>query len=228
MGSAQDISNNKYGKLTAIKPTKERYRSSIVWECKCECGRTAHVCVRLLNAGNRTTCGLCIKRSDETAYNTYFDSYKQNAKKRGLSFSLTKKQFMSLVSRDCWYCGAEPQLRSHSRNNDIIVNGIDRTNNSKGYLINNCVPCCKICNTMKKNMDEGQFREHIAKIYNTSNGDDNETRSIHLQEKNVGDRLKNVLKNVYDMVDKDNLQKAEIKALISNLVDEHIDEFDEQ
>ena len=30
--------NNKYGMLTAIKPTKERYNNEVVWEFRCDCG----------------------------------------------------------------------------------------------------------------------------------------------------------------------------------------------
>ena len=43
----------------------------------------------------------------------------------------------------------------------------------------------------------------------------------------LGDRLKIILLQVYDMCDIDNLQKYEMKALISALIDEHIVEEDE-
>jgi hypothetical protein len=57
-------------------------------------------------------------------------------------------------------------------------------------------------------------------------GDDFKTRSKYKEEKNVGDRLKVVLLQVYDMSSVDNLQVSEIKALINNLIDEHIHEVD--
>lgn len=57
-------------------------------------------------------------------------------------------------------------------------------------------------------------------------GDDWHTRTLYKKERNVGDRLKVVLLQIYDFVDLDNLQKSEIKALINNLVDEHIHEED--
>jgi hypothetical protein len=58
-------------------------------------------------------------------------------------------------------------------------------------------------------------------------GIDTHTRTKFKTERNVGDRLKLILLSVYDMVEIDNLQTPEIKALISNLIDEHIDETDE-
>lgn len=58
-------------------------------------------------------------------------------------------------------------------------------------------------------------------------GDDYKTKTKYKQERNVGDRLKVILLQVYDMTDVDNLQVAEIKALISNVIDEHVLEYEE-
>ena len=57
-------------------------------------------------------------------------------------------------------------------------------------------------------------------------GNNFKTETTYGEEKNVGDRLKNILLQIYDMSDIDNLQISEIKALISNLIDEHIEESD--
>ena len=59
-------------------------------------------------------------------------------------------------------------------------------------------------------------------------GDDYNTRSRYKgPEYNVGDSLKVILREVYDMHSLDNLQIYEIKALINALVDEHLEEVDE-
>jgi hypothetical protein len=47
---------------------------------------------------------------------------------------------------------------------DYVYNGIDRKNNSLGYVSNNCVPCCSECNLMKRKMSVNQFLEHMRKI----------------------------------------------------------------
>ena len=46
------------------------------------------------------------------------------------------------------------------------MNGIDRVDSSKGYTLDNCVPCCSICNTMKLNYTLQEFSDHITKVYN--------------------------------------------------------------
>ena len=58
-------------------------------------------------------------------------------------------------------------------------------------------------------------------------GDDYNTCTKYATEYCVGDALKVILLQIYDMVEYENLQVAEIKALINCLVDEHIFEVDE-
>ena len=56
---AKDITNQRFGKLIAIEPTKNKKGGSIIWKCKCDCGNTAYVSVSELNRTNNNTqsCG---------------------------------------------------------------------------------------------------------------------------------------------------------------------------
>lgn len=58
----------------------------------------------------------------------------------------------------------------------------------------------------------------------SSCGDDFHTKTMYEKEARCGDRLKVILLQIYDLVEADNLQTSEIKALLNNLIDEHIDE----
>lgn len=60
----KDISNQRFGKLVAIKPTEMRKNNSIVWECKCDCGNICYVDTHSLNRGNTQSCG-CLKSKGE-------------------------------------------------------------------------------------------------------------------------------------------------------------------
>lgn len=54
----QNIAGEKYGRLTAIRPTKRRDVSgSIIWECICECGNKALYSVNRLKQGRTKSCG---------------------------------------------------------------------------------------------------------------------------------------------------------------------------
>lgn len=78
--------------------------------------------------------------------------YRFSAKRRGIDFKLTLKEFISLVSQSCSYCGS---------NNSI---GVDRVDNQIGYLLENSKPCCTTCNMMKKALPVEIFVEHCQKI----------------------------------------------------------------
>lgn len=53
-----DITGQRFGRLTAVKPTELRHGSgSVVWECTCDCGNTALYTVNQLRHGNVNSCG---------------------------------------------------------------------------------------------------------------------------------------------------------------------------
>ena len=52
----KNISGMRFGRLTAMKPTKERKFGSVVWECACDCGEIAYKPVVLLYQGC-SSCG---------------------------------------------------------------------------------------------------------------------------------------------------------------------------
>lgn len=98
-------------------------------------------------------CNEC-KNCQATAKENRYNNYKKNAKKRNLSFDLTKEQFYNLTTQPCNYCG------------EFIkeYNGIDRINSSIGYTLDNCVSCCEICNKMKLDYNIDFWLEHMNKI----------------------------------------------------------------
>ena len=56
-----DITGNKYGRLTAVKPTAKRTAShGVKWECICECGKIVFASTNALNKGNTRSCG-CLR-----------------------------------------------------------------------------------------------------------------------------------------------------------------------
>lgn len=55
----RDLTNQQFGKLIAIKPTEKRINKSVVWECKCDCGKTHYASVSNLVNGYVTRCSNC-------------------------------------------------------------------------------------------------------------------------------------------------------------------------
>lgn len=99
--------------------------------------------------------------SSRCIYCDNYITYIKNAERREIEFHLTREEFISIIQQPCEYCG-------EYTNNDFGLNGIDRINSSKGYEIDNVVPCCKVCNIMKHNFTLEYWQDKITKIYKHS------------------------------------------------------------
>ena len=82
---------------------------------------------------------------------TVYTTYKKGAKKRGLILGITFNEFVKILNKPCYYCGEKGY-------------GIDRLDSSMGYLKDNIVSCCSMCNYMKQSYTEEQFIEQCTKI----------------------------------------------------------------
>ena len=94
-------------------------------------------------------------------------NYRRHAQCRGLAWVLTGKDFDRLTAQDCHYCGQSPASVSRSGLYDggvFTYNGIDRVDNTLGYIAGNVVPCCKICNNAKKDLPLEEFMAWIARL----------------------------------------------------------------
>ncbi len=83
-----------------------------------------------------------------------YTSYKCRAKKRNLEFKLSIEEFKSYWNKKCFYC-----------NREIKKIGLDRIDNSKGYIKENIIPCCELCNWMKRDLTFKDFIYHIRDIF---------------------------------------------------------------
>ena len=61
----KDITNQKFGLLTALYPTKNREFGSIMWHCQCDCGNTCEKAVDALTSGQTKSCGCLVSRNLE-------------------------------------------------------------------------------------------------------------------------------------------------------------------
>lgn len=169
-----DLSGKKFGKLTVIgyshsDATKSGQKRAM-WSVVCDCGNTNLISTANLSVTKSCGClkkqGLNKKEFGVAASNLKFSRYKSSAKKRQLSFELTKKQFLEIVEKPCFYCGAIKASKTQHKDlhGYFESNGIDRIDSGKGYVAENCVSCCPTCNTMKMDMTQEQFYAQITKI----------------------------------------------------------------
>jgi len=87
--------------------------------------------------------------------NLIFNRKKANAKSYGISFTLSKEEFIRWYKGKellCHYCGIRPEDFPKTGDRTLLrrVNlGLDRKDNDKGYEMSNIVLCCDRCNLIK-------------------------------------------------------------------------------
>ena len=108
----------------------------------------------------------------ESGLNQLYGQIEWNAKRREYVFLLTKEEFRKLTSGNCFYCDAIPNQITYADSKHswkrYTHNGIDRIDNTKGYIIDNCVSCCKTCNFAKSQMSQQEFLNWAERVHNHS------------------------------------------------------------
>jgi hypothetical protein len=156
-----------FGRLTVHSPADE---DGWKFSCRCECGKEVVVRVGNLTGGHTKTCG-CSRFSRHTEHDVglrkLYYRYTQAAKRRhNHRLEISLEMFRQLTSSPCHYCGSEPRLimRSRSSHSEYKYNGLDRVDSTKGYSVDNVVPCCSWCNRMKLDLPLSDFIAHVRKI----------------------------------------------------------------
>ena len=92
-----------------------------------------------------------------------------NPNHRNIEWDLTLEEWTNIVQKNCFICGAEPTMKEgkvHKRiGTQVPINGVDRIDNSQGYIMSNVRSCCSKCNYMKHQLSDNEFRAHIKKIW---------------------------------------------------------------
>ena len=165
-----DLTNQKFGRLIAIKRDGKTKLGAIKWLCLCDCGNNTIIVGSQLRNGRTKSCG-CLRGAiplpkGQASFNALFGAKQKNAKRRGYDFQLSKDFFKKLTSGPCFYCGSSPSnvTGRPDYNGDYVYNGIDRVDNNKGYVPDNVVSCCRICNEAKKDRDISTFLVWIKKV----------------------------------------------------------------
>jgi len=188
-----DITNKQYEHFTVLKlgPAKRYPCGAMVrkWICLCECGNTFQAIYAVINRGTVWSCG-CLnftkphgnakREPREVSWRALVNAYKQRARRDDLIWDIKRNEAISLFQSSCTYCGCPPgnqfnvyqtkKGRFRTKNIDrcsraaIMFNGIDRIDSKKGYMLNNTVACCKICNYAKGSMSYNAFMKWINKL----------------------------------------------------------------
>jgi hypothetical protein len=187
-----DLTDKRFGLLTAVKPDGRDQWGQWFWVCECVCGNTTRSLVNNLSRGLSRSCGCQrgvkaaatrgtiapgtrnnLKPPGEVGFRQVLNQYRANARNRGLAFELSEARFRELTQATCRYCDSPPSLVAKSTaaktkesrdRSRYVYNGVDRVDNTLGYTEANVVPCCKICNYAKLRLSELEFLQWIDRL----------------------------------------------------------------
>ena len=195
MKSFKDLTDLEFGDWKVISLSDKKVQGKLYWKCKCICGQIRDVCGHSLKKYSRS-CGCVTYKKNRKANCAVIQKmayYRRDASLKKLVFNLTEDQFLSVAQNNCYYCNESPRLwsqyldidgnvRSRFKNKmdedylkstAIKINGLDRIDNSIGYVKGNIVACCRTCNFMKGTKTVKEFLKKIQEIYNFKALEDN-------------------------------------------------------
>jgi hypothetical protein len=140
----QDITGNKYSRLTAIKYIGKDNLSRRVWECACECGNKANVALSALKCGNTKSCG-CLKIDSAKNLSTKHGkcgtgAYKSWSHMKSRCLDKNNTHWGRYGGRGIKVCKDWLVFENFYRDMGDRPEGmtLDRKNNEKGYFQDNC------------------------------------------------------------------------------------------
>lgn len=166
-----DLTGERFGMLVVThRVSGHRYH------CTCDCGEATIRSAYTLRRKTRPvkSCGCQVgkhvspqrKAPGECAKAASIYAYRRNARKRGLEFTLTDEQAISVMAQDCHYCGIPPSnfRKVKDAAGTFAYNGLDRVDNAMGYADGNVVPCCWRCNLGKGDGSALEYVERCRRV----------------------------------------------------------------
>lgn len=144
MGVYLDITNQRFGRLTAIKRDKNSKRTK--WICKCDCGNIKSIQLTHLRSGATTSCGCYHKEVNHniqtqhgmtktSLYNRWKSMKQRCLNPNNKAYNNYGKRGITICDEWLDYNNFYNWAINHGYKDDLQL---DRIDNNKGYEPNNC------------------------------------------------------------------------------------------
>lgn len=137
------------GKLKVLEFVPHHSKSGSHYKVICECGVGKIVNGSHMRKGRTLSCGC--KRFQENVterrkrpYESLYNLFSKNK-----HVEMSYEEFLTFTERPCHYCNVALAWQKYSVVSTRYM--LDRKDNTKGYVVENCVPCCRDCNYGKGN-----------------------------------------------------------------------------
>lgn len=172
----EDLTGQKFNKLTVLRRLPNAKNGRTTWECKCDCGKITKKMGTNIKSGHIKSCGCLRNTRNHNDYGrgeinmTYFTTLHGNAEKRGMAFDLTMEELWNQFlkqDRKCALTGLDLVFVKNYRNaKKFQTASLDRIDSTKLYTKDNIQWVHKHINRMKMNDSEEYFIEMCRKVVN--------------------------------------------------------------
>ena len=142
----KNLTNIKFGKLTALKPTSKRCSGgNVLWECVCDCGGRCEKASNALICGHVKSCGCIIRRhglSKSRIYRIWYSIKKRCLNKKHRNYKNYGGRGIGVCDRWMDFKNFRDDLYldyiKHEKKFGTINTQIDRIDNEGNYCPENC------------------------------------------------------------------------------------------
>lgn len=163
-----DHTGKVFGRLIAKRPTSERIRGQIAWECECTCGEITLVGATDLKAGLKKSCGcLTAWKGYGEISGAYWCHLRTMAEKRSIPLEITIEQAWALFlkqERKCAYTGWLLKFRRDFAYGRGQSASLDRIDSSRSYTPDNIQWVHLKINLMKGTLSHDEFLALCASV----------------------------------------------------------------
>jgi len=136
IGKYKDISNQKFGKLLAIKPSHQ-VKKQYFWLCKCDCGNECIISGNRLRYNRTQSCGCIVKTQNGLSKSGAYRSWNAMMQRCYNEKSISYKRYGALGIKVCdyWHIFVNFLKDMGDRSDGFSLDRIDPWGN---YELNNC------------------------------------------------------------------------------------------
>jgi hypothetical protein len=174
LGDMINLSNKKFGRLTAVRPVGKTSQGTYIWECLCVCGKTKNIRGYHLTGEKTRSCGCLTRQNANIKWEGsgevprwLWNNYRISAIKRKIEFNLTAKQMWDLVlnqNKKCALSGEDLTFNIDPIKRNQTNASLDRIDSKKGYIVGNLQWVTKEINFAKHGLNQQKFLDLCLKV----------------------------------------------------------------
>lgn len=183
----EELTGQKFNKLTFLKYVKLDKFGKALWECQCDCGKIKTLNASAIKANLTTSCGCnkskaLRKNGYESISYSFWKKLKKSAISRDIDFDLSIEFLWDKYKQQngkCALSGVDIVIYPDSNKERLQTASPDRIDSSKGYTKDNFQWVHKRVNRLKNILDEDELLFWCKKIV------DNHTNIIQEYDTNT-------------------------------------------